>query len=68
MGSNPSCAGGFLDLTWQVRKPFPYDRDDLEIRTTIPMGGGRTELYAKGSVGSATVGYCSEFYLFQSAT
>ncbi len=67
MCSNPSCASGFLALTWQVREPYPYNRDDLEIHRTIPMGGGRTELYAKGSVGSKSFGYCSAFYFFNTS-
>jgi hypothetical protein len=64
IGAEVSCANGFLALTWMVRVPYPDGGEDLELHRLIPMGGGRTEKFAGGSSGSATVGYCDEITLF----
>jgi hypothetical protein len=63
-GAEASCATGFLALTWMVREPYPDGGEDLELHRLIPQGGGRTEKFAGGSSGSATVGYCEEITLF----
>lgn len=59
LGAEPSCASAFLVFTWQVREPYPGG-DELEIRRTIPMGGGRTEVLADGASGQLSVGWCDE--------
>jgi eukaryotic-like serine/threonine-protein kinase len=64
LGASPSCASGFLAFTWIVRVPYPDGGEDLEFHGIIPRGGGRTEVLARGSTGSATIGYCNELTLF----
>lgn len=62
-----SCATGFLAFTWRVRQPYPEGGEDLEFRRLTPQGDGRTEAFAGGSSGSATVGYCDEITLFNTS-
>jgi hypothetical protein len=61
------CATGFVAFTWIVRSPYPEGGEDLELRQLIPMGNGRTEVVGRGSTGSATIGYCNELILFNTA-
>ncbi len=67
VGSEPSCADGFMALTWTVRSPYPAGGQDLQLLRLIPMGEGRTEVFASGSQGSTTVGYCEEIFLFNAS-
>jgi hypothetical protein len=62
-GAAPSCASGFMALTWIVREPYPVGGQDLQLLRLIPQGGGRTEVFASGAQGSASVGYCDEIFL-----
>lgn len=62
-GAQPSCASAFLALSWQVRQPFPKGGEEFEIRTVIPMGGGRTDVLQHGARGTATAGWCDELTL-----
>jgi hypothetical protein len=65
-GSAPSCVSGFMALTWAVRDPYPGG-EDLQLLRLIPMGDGRTEVFASGTQGSTTVGYCDEIYLLNNS-
>jgi hypothetical protein len=67
VGITPSCADGFMALTWVVRNPYPVGGEDLQILGLIPMGGGRTEMIASGSQGLVTLGYCDEIFLFNTS-
>jgi len=60
VGLEPSCASGFLLLTWQVREPYPIGGEDLLIEKIIPRSNGRTEPAGRGSNGSIMLGYCDE--------
>ncbi|CAG0953023.1 hypothetical protein ANAEL_00174 [Anaerolineales bacterium] len=66
-GAAPSCASGFMALTWIVRDPYPNGGEDLQLLHLIPMGDGRTEVIASGSQGSTSVGYCEEIYLLNNS-
>jgi hypothetical protein len=66
-GAMPSCADGFMALTWIVRDPYPAGRDDLQILSLIPRGGGRTEMIASGAQGSVALSYCDEIFLFNTS-
>ncbi len=66
-GAAPSCASGFMALTWIVRDPYPDGGEDLQLLRLIPMGEGRTEVFAEGTQGSTSVGYCEEIYLFNNS-
>ncbi len=59
-GLAPSCANGFVLLTWQVREPYPTGGDDLLIEGVIPRSGGRTAPLGRGSYGSIRLDYCDE--------
>jgi hypothetical protein len=61
-GAPVDCASGYIIFSWQVRQPYPGG-DELEIRRTLPQGGGQTEVLAQGARGSATAGYCEELAL-----
>jgi hypothetical protein len=63
VGLEPSCASGFLLLTWQVRVPYPEGGDDLVIETLMPMSEGRLEPRGRGSSGSLSLGYCDEGFV-----
>ncbi len=60
VGMEPSCAGGFFLVTWQVREPYPTGGDELLIERLMPRSDGRTEPIGHGSTGSITLGYCDE--------
>jgi hypothetical protein len=62
-GAMPSCADGFMALTWTVREPYPTGGEDLQLHSLIPRGGGRTEMIASGAQGAVTLGYCDEIFL-----
>jgi hypothetical protein len=62
VGTPVDCASGVIFVSWQVRQPYPGG-EDLEIRRTLPRGGGQTEVLARGARGTATVGYCDELIL-----
>jgi hypothetical protein len=64
---SPSCASGFMVLTWMVREPYPTGGEDLQLQRLIPIGGGRTETFASGSSGSVELAYCEEIYLFNNS-
>jgi hypothetical protein len=66
-GTPVDCATGFVAFTWLVRSPYPQGGEDLELRQLIPMGNGRTEVVGRGSTGSATIGWCNELILFNTA-
>jgi len=66
-GAAPSCASGFMALTWIVRDPYPNGGEDLQLLHLIPMGDGRTEAIASDAQGSISVGYCEEIYLFNNS-
>lgn len=66
-GAAPSCASGFMALTWIVRDPYPFGGEDLQLLRLIPMGGGRTEVFASGMQGTASIGYCEEIDLFNNS-
>ncbi len=59
-GLAPSCASGFVMLTWQVREPYPDGGDDLLFEGVIPRTGGRTAPLGHGSSGSIRLAYCDE--------
>ncbi|GJL72372.1 MAG: hypothetical protein NMNS01_15710 [Nitrosomonas sp.] len=67
LGAQPSCASAFLKLTWQQRVPFPDSSQDLEFHRTIPMGGGRTEMFESGPRGSTNIGYCGEIFVYNTS-
>ena len=60
-------ASGFMAMTWIVRDPYPVGGEDLQLLRLIPRGDGRTEVFASGTQGSASVGYCEEVYLFNNS-
>ncbi len=60
VGLAPSCASGFVLLTWQVREPYPNGGDDLLFEGVIPRTGGRTAPLGRGSSGSIRLDYCDE--------
>ncbi|MEW6406674.1 MAG: toll/interleukin-1 receptor domain-containing protein [Chloroflexota bacterium] len=66
-GAAPSCASGFMVLTWMVRDPYPTGGEDLQILSLIPMGDGRTEVMHSGAQGSTILGYCDEIFLFNNS-
>jgi hypothetical protein len=66
-GAAPSCASGFMALTWMVRDPYPDGGGDLQLLRLIPMGDGRTEAFTGGAQGSTSVGYCEEIYLLNNS-
>ena len=66
-GAGPSCADGFMALTWIVRDPYPSGGEDLQLLRLIPMGDGRTEVFASGSQGATALAYCDEIFLFNNS-
>ena len=58
-----SCGNASVSFTWSVREPFPNDRDDLELLSLVPRGGGQTTQVARGAEGRASLGYCDELTL-----
>jgi len=66
-GAEPSCVSGFMALTWIVRDPYPYGGEDLQLRRLVHQGGGTTEVFAEGTQGSTSVGYCEEIYLLNNS-
>ena len=66
-GTPVSCATGFITFTWIVRDPYPAGGEDLEFHKLIPMGGGRTEIFAGGATGSAQAGWCDEITIFNTS-
>ena len=64
----PTCATGFMSLTWIVRDPYPTGGEDLQVLGAIPRGGeGRTELLASGSQGSLSLEWCAEIYFYNNS-
>ncbi|MBN2394157.1 MAG: protein kinase [Anaerolineae bacterium] len=63
-GTIAGCASGSIAFTWIVRDPYPTGGEDIEFHRLIPMGGGRTEIFAYGSTGSSAIGYCGEMTIF----
>jgi len=68
VGLEPSCAGGFFLLTWQVRQPYPEGGQDLLIETVVPMSDGRLVPRGTGASGSATLGWCDEGFVVNNGT
>ncbi len=59
-----SCATAYIRFTWIVRDPYPAGGEDLQFEHLVPMGGGRTEVFERGSSGSSSFGYCDDLTLF----
>jgi hypothetical protein len=67
LGTPVSCASGFIAFTWLVRDPYPEGGEDLEFHRIVPMGGGRTEVFAHGATGASSIGYCDELTIFNTS-
>jgi hypothetical protein len=59
VGTPASCATASVLFTWMVRDPYPGSVD-LEVRTPIPMGGGRTEQIGVGRRGLGEMSWCGK--------